>query len=447
MTPLKEIMERDNQSPTTIFDIQKESCRINEKNDSIISNDDIPTISNDTPTDTVNIPCNASATTKQSIIGSILKSTSILTLIVLYLSYLFTTSCLYYRQTYISPLINKTGQTYVHEEMDYEYNNMNNGLTYFLRECDADDITTISQDTITFQPHHTQPDFVDTIMRHGAGIYPSLLPSTTISKLREVILKMNYATSFDKMFSLKEHGNRWSLRLNPYDRRLDEEGVIQQALREVSENEVVRGTLEDILGDDPAMVELAAITSTPGALVQDWHCDTWYDASHLGHARSYGAVYSMFIYLQDTYVDMGVTGMCLGTHTCSGLYDVNDCIFPTFKAGTAAILNSQLYHQGSGNTAFQREDGTRVMFIITFASRPKNDDPRVLALGSVYGIPWYVWGHTLDDYKHMSKNNWMTSALQSLGVNKIGKNDGISVLMGTAMARAENYNAGIEDEW
>ena len=191
-----------------------------------------------------------------------------------------------------------------------------------------------------------------------------------------------------------------------------------------------------------------AITSTPGAIVQDWHCDTWFDASHLSHARSHGALYSMFIYLQDTYVDMGVTGLCLGSHTCSGMYDVDDCIFPTFEAGAMAILNSQLYHQGSGNEAYHRgDDGTRVMFIITFTSRPRIDDPRVLPMGSVYGIPWYVWGHNLNDFNSMDKNNWVTSALQSLGIKNMNDNDGISFIMGTVMARGENYNAENEDEW
>ena len=100
--------------------------------------------------------------------------------------------------------------------------------------------------------------------------------------------------------------------------------------------------------------------------------------------RSHSALYSIFIYLQDTTHDMGVTGLCLGTHMCNGLENVQ-CIKPSMPSGTGLIINSQLYHQGSGNYAFDKKDGTRVMYIITFATRPSDSDPRVLPLGSIYG--------------------------------------------------------------
>ena len=99
--------------------------------------------------------------------------------------------------------------------------------------------------------------------------------------------------------------------------------------------------------------------------------DTWGDAASMTLGRRHSAMYSLFLYLQDTDETMGPTGFCPGTHMCSQSYEDCPCFFATPKAGTGVILNSQIVHQGSENTAFLKQDGTRVMFIITFASRPR----------------------------------------------------------------------------
>ena len=91
------------------------------------------------------------------------------------------------------------------------------------------------------------------------------------------------------------------------------------------------------------------------------------------NARTYISIYSLFVYLQDTHLDMGPTGFVPGTHMCYEVKNIIPVLHLPAKIGSAALYNSNLLHQGGGNTAYERGGGggpgTRVMLTITFAPR------------------------------------------------------------------------------
>jgi len=287
------------------------------------------------------------------------------------------------------------------------------------------------------------------IMVQGAGMIFDILDADTTKELRKVIIRMNLAEPEEKQFDLKEPSHRWSLRLNPYDYKLDPEGIVRRAMKMIASNAILKNALEDILGPDPSINEVAAITSEPGAPVQDWHSDVWGDGSAHQYPRTYSSQYSLFLYLQDTYADMGSTGLCLNTHQCLK-YNINFSTDICFQveppSGAGVLLNGQLLHQGSANTAHHRSDGTRVMLIISFSSARRPDtDQRLLSMGSVYAIPWYLWGHNLNDMLTMDTQKW--NILHTFGILNYGNSYGYNYLLGAVSAHGEHGYNGIEEEW
>lgn len=359
-----------------------------------------------------------------------------------------------FHDVYVYPIIVETGQilgieSYYDERSNYLYYHRHD-FTYYFRTCESREIFASDQSDLIWdevnKPLYT--DFSELMQLHGAGMIPDLLSPNMTSELRGSVLRMNANEPTHKMFDLKEKGNRWSLRLNPLDLTNDPHRSVQRALKEIAAHPVFRTTLEQLLGDDPAIVEIAAITSDPGAPGQDWHSDTWGDAASVTLGRRHSSMYSLFLYLQDTDESMGPTGFCPGTHMCTDSMEDCPCFFATPKAGTGVILNSQIVHQGSENTAYLKEDGTRVMFIVTFASRPRpGTEHRQLPLGSVYGIPWYMWGHNLYELDNMMDVHWNWK--HALGIQKAGKHWGINYLLGAIAAHSENAKNQIDPqpEW
>jgi hypothetical protein len=104
-----------------------------------------------------------------------------------------------------------------------------------------------------------------------------------------------------------------------------------------------------LLGDDPAMIELTAITSAFGAGHQEFHHD---GITSLGqYAQGISHSYSIFIMLQDTTPTMGATGACPGTAKCAdgleqvceehGLQPQNSQGF--WGTGDALVMNMDRY--------------------------------------------------------------------------------------------------------
>ena len=104
------------------------------------------------------------------------------------------------------------------------------------------------------------------------------------------------------------------------------------AVKQISGHYILRNTLERLLGINPAVVEITAITAAYGADFQGWHPDVKPLASSVKYGRSFTHSYSLFIPLQNTTALMGATEVCPGTHYCANtLTDV--CSRMGFQAG------------------------------------------------------------------------------------------------------------------
>jgi len=149
------------------------------------------------------------------------------------------------------------------------------------------------------------------MMTHGMSLYKNILTKDTSTKSREWILERN-----DQRFSLEithiSNENRWSFFIGA-----NEDPLVTKAIREVATHKVFHQTLERIVGKDPVMIEITAITSARGAEDQNWHHDIIADRSPAKFGRSFIPSYSLFMTLQDTTAAMGATDVCPGTYMCS----------------------------------------------------------------------------------------------------------------------------------
>lgn len=201
------------------------------------------------------------------------------------------------------------------------------------------------------------------------------------------------------------------------------------------------------MGNEPALVELTAITSAYGAGDQHFHQDNSHDSCQMGYARSFVSMYSIFIPLQDTTKEMGATDACAGTHYCSS-YDQNMCYHddnnirvlgtrgnyteytadPTsdakyWKAGDAFLFDMPVIHRGPAHTD-PTPGNERVMLVLTVSPRPRDSskhgfDRRQLGLGTSYSNRWDMWGMTLSDLEDVeSAMFWPWRLLRTLGIYK-----------------------------
>jgi len=172
------------------------------------------------------------------------------------------------------------------------------------------------------------------------------------------------------------------------------------------------------------MIEMTAITASPGAKAQSWHQDGPTAPSRFG--RGFRAGYSVFIQLQNTTKAMGATGACPGLYMCSetpeyvceenGLQPVNEKGY--WRAGDALLMNMDSTHRGSAHVDPDALD--RVMFIMTFVAKPRSRaESRQIIQGITFSLRWDMWGHTWQDLEHADTEMiqpWAT--LRALGLYK-----------------------------
>lgn len=277
-------------------------------------------------------------------------------------------------------------------------------LTYYDRWCDVSDITSFSMDDFIVSPDEGAEQSVDRMMLHGLSIFPDILTKNTTANLREFIMRRNKEVTPAEAIPLDGEDNRWSYGIGG-----NEDPSVVAALREVATNRNLRPALEGLLGPDPAVVEITAITSAYGAEHQGMHSDVKALGNSVKYGRTFTHSYSLFIGLQDTTEEMGATQICPGTHYCAN--DLADeCVEHGFtvardgpwKEGDAMLLNQCLWHRGTEHT--DPEAQHRAVFIVTFISRPRfGIDNRQLAHGTYFHIRWDMWGHTLNDLLDAAK--------------------------------------------
>lgn len=305
-------------------------------------------------------------------------------------------------------------------------------LTYYHRRCDHRDITTHDANDLLVDPNMTLKERQDIAMTHGAVVMKEILSHDTAVQLREYLETRHHQYNnddlklpWDELF-WDGDGMRLSLGLGPEDT-----DIVAKAIAEVGANRELKKTLEAIVGDDPAVVEVSTLSTMFDAEPQGIHTDSDYFASSVLYSRSFLHSYTMFISLQDTTSRMGATTICPGTHWCAD-EDISllcQCNFEdtdeneefpigycnTFEAssngqtglevgvlqrGDAMMFNQNVWHRGPRNYDLQRQEN-RVMFIMTFLSRRdfEKGDNRQQGWGTYYYMRHSMWGHLFSDLK------------------------------------------------
>lgn len=316
--------------------------------------------------------------------------------------------------------------------------------TYYNRYCDANDLSTNTTADL-FVPssdqHFSPQDAAAIQLKHGFTFIENVLSPQTMQELRDHI---DYKNHNDKQLFVISAEHRFNILLGT------EERSVRNALIEVANHQQFRSSLEAMLGPNPALVELTAITSSAGAKEQYWHEDVNEMSSATNYMQSFGPVYSVFIQLQNTTKAMGATSICPGSHYCSqgpvgafceaaNMKAVN----PTsgFSGGDALIMNMNSFHRGSAHVDPTAPD--RIMLILSFTPKPaRRAERRQLSSGFTYQLRWDMWGHTLNDMAtaHTSmRQPWAT--LRSLGLYKPRNADwGIDYIMQSTQRIAHHDN-------
>ncbi|KAL3926570.1 MAG: hypothetical protein SGBAC_013423 [Bacillariaceae sp.] len=270
--------------------------------------------------------------------------------------------------------------------------------TYYERRCNVIDITATKEEARQLIVDSAETA-IPTMMTHGAVMIPQVLSDSMLKELREFVVWKNHAVSgTDDEYPVTNGENRIS-----YGIEAAEHPTVVRALKAVHDNEQLKGILEGLVGRNPALTEVTAITSRYGSTHQPWHPDVKPDGNGVQFGRTYSHSYSLFIPLQNTTGQMGPTDLCPGTHYCAdwidaqceenkiGLHEIRDG--GIWKAGDAVLLNQQVWHRGTQHT--DPDSSERIIFILSFIGRPT--DNRQLARGTYFHMKWNMWGHTWQD--------------------------------------------------
>jgi hypothetical protein len=254
------------------------------------------------------------------------------------------------------------------------------------------------------------------------SLYKNILSKDTATHLREWVLQRNKALKEEEEIYVIGNENRWSFYIGA-----NEGSIVSKAIHEVAKHKVFRPALEKIVGKNPAIIEMTAITSAYGAEDQFWHHDVISEGSAAKYGRSFIPSYSLFMTLQDTTSAMGATAVCPGTYMCTS-HKINDICGEygfqvsdngVWEQGDAVFMNQQSIHRGAAHS--DPNGSHRVLFIITFAPRPMDIryETRMIGQGGSYSLKWDMWGHTLHDFEHCEtkmRQPWTT--LRALGIYK-----------------------------
>jgi hypothetical protein len=141
---------------------------------------------------------------------------------------------------------------------------LDSDITYYGRQCTEEDITTRDSNDLMVPPEASAEEAADIMMTHGAVLVQDILNTSTATALREY-LESRHAIQDE----LPWHEKMWaeigrlSLGLGVGDAP-----IVAQALREVATHPTLQRTLQGIVGDDPAIVEISTLTTMHGAQEQ-----------------------------------------------------------------------------------------------------------------------------------------------------------------------------------
>jgi len=174
--------------------------------------------------------------------------------------------------------------------------------TYYHRVCTKQDFSIKSLHDLVVDRNVT--DGTDLMLKHGSVIIPNVVPSDHAKELREYVLDRNANLSEDDpdFIWLISNEKRWSFKVD-----LDAHPSVERVVQDIARNEQIIKTLEDLLGPDPALLELTAITSAYGSGDQHFHKDNDITMTLQHMARTWNDHHTIFVPLQDTTEEMGAT--------------------------------------------------------------------------------------------------------------------------------------------
>jgi Phytanoyl-CoA dioxygenase (PhyH) len=348
----------------------------------------------------------------------------LLLLFVTFLLVLVTGSVRYWYETFVVKAVDDLARTYDYAAVRHT------DATYYQRPCSSADVLLLPLQQDDEQDFWAVPtgdgtttvddEIADHMMTKGVGMFHQLASPNTTHTLREYLLTKNQRVAENETIAVPPVEYRIAYALDPV-----EHPAVENFLRELTSHNGLRTTLQFLTGDvDPAITEMAAITSYAGAQIQHWHHDVIAEyGSAVQFGRTYTHTYSLFVALQDTTPAMGGTLVCPGTHYC-GYAQNKVCAQhgytpPNWQAGTGVLFNQQLGHAGGGHQPGQPE---RVMFVISFTRRPDwQYDGRVFASGLYCFAKWTIWGLTWQDLTtppHWHTHSTLLRTLRSLGLWK-----------------------------
>jgi hypothetical protein len=383
----------------------------------------------------------SSSRSKTSIPFKIFRSIMVdLPLVSFFILTAFTTSFCHVYTNYLGPQITYMKYT--------DIKNRSNDLTYYHKVCPLGQMSTTNAEDLYINKDFTKEECAEHMMVHGASIYQNIISQETAQTLRDYIVDKNQKMKPDEAIGVIENKNRWSFGIG-----VNDHPSVSQALKEIATHDVFRPALEQIAGDNPALIEMTAITAGYGATDQFWHPDVISMGSPAKYARNFVPSYALFVTLQDTTAEMGATGVCPGTYMCGNEDATDTCEEHGFqvsgknniwKTGDAILMNQQNFHRGAAHV--DPNAPHRVVFIITLAPRPqKRGETRMLGQGGSYSLRWDMWGHTLKDLENgptAMTQPWTT--LRALGMYKPKDADWGWDFINQHSSRAANFGTGYE---
>lgn len=233
----------------------------------------------------------------------------------------------------------------------------------------------------------TSRPFSETLRKRGVVRVDEGLSSSTALKLQSFI-DATLESALIEVNSFKaprnywfgnvlEKSNRWDLLL-PFNKDHQDSVIVRQALAELlGEQGAIGRIIDEILGEEAVLYELACMISDPGSQRQEIHPDIMYSKDDI-------PLIACFISLQDIDSSMGPTVFIPDTVTEDAhrkinsihlademLQSIPSCI-STLGIGDCSLYNPMVLHAGGGNVSKQR----RRLFYFTFLD-PSIEDPSV----------------------------------------------------------------------
>ena len=402
---------------------------------------------NDRSTKSTNVSLSTERNPHKNRAGSIVRVLFLdLPLAALFVTLLGSYHARYLYKEYFVHVIKAAGRASSDDQLQSEY-------TYYDRECTKHDMSTHTISDLLLTNSTTPTEAVHHMMKHGATVIPRVLQPSTVQALREFIVRRNTElTDEDAIIVSQGEGNtRTSFGIDA-----TEDPIVSIALKEIATHPMLQPLIEGLVGTDPAITEITAITARFGAKHQVWHPDVKPDGSGVKFGRTFSHSYSMFVALQDTTSEMGATEICPGTHYCANWLDVmcasngiqlnNASPEKIWHAGDAALINQQVWHRG-----YKHSDPNsleRVVFIVSFIGRPQYGlDHRQLSRGTYFHMKWNMWGHTWKDLQDSQRSMAKPfSILRCLGIWKPKNRNWGYDLVTSGMMRLANGQMGLHWE-